>query len=198
MNSMHLVRYRAEYFEPMLALDRSAIIGFEIGIDQKDEEADLRSIEQVYLHNGGEFLIGLIEREVIAMGGFQYLSKNSAELRRIRIRRDFQGQGYGSRLLKELESRAFRSGIRKLLTNHAVFMVKSCYKVGKTQMARCQMENDLFAGSQVEPFTYHRGGQWFESSTAHHSVRYVEPCPCSEILSQVISVESMSLKLHPR
>jgi hypothetical protein len=29
------------------------------------------------------------------------------------------------------------------------------------------MENDLYLDLHKEPLTYHRGGQWFKSSTAH-------------------------------
>ena len=39
------------------------------------------------------------------------MSDQSAELRRMRIQRDFQDQGYGSQLLQELERLAFQSGI---------------------------------------------------------------------------------------
>ncbi len=108
---MKLVRYRPEYFEPMLELHRSAGVGLTIGISQHDEEVDLRTIEQIYLQSSGEFLIGLLDGVVIAMGGFQRLLENSAELRRMRIRRDLQDQGYGSQLLQELERLAFQSGI---------------------------------------------------------------------------------------
>jgi GNAT superfamily N-acetyltransferase len=114
MKCMRLIRYCPEHLELMLALHRSAKVGLEIGISDYDEEIDLRTTEQIYLQSGGEFLIGLIDREVIAMGGFQRLSKNSAELRRMRIRGDFQNQGYGSQLLLELERLAFQSGIRTL------------------------------------------------------------------------------------
>ena len=114
MKSIRFVRYRPEYQEPMLALHRSAKEGLTIGISEYDEEADLRAIEQVYLQSGGEFLVGLLDGEVIAMDGFQRLPNNSAELRRMRIRKDLQGQGYGSQLLQELERAAFQSGIYKL------------------------------------------------------------------------------------
>lgn len=114
MKSMQLVCYQPEHQEPMLEIHRSAGVGLTIGISQYDEEADLRAIERVYLQSGGEFLIGLLDGEVIAMGGFQRLSKNSAELRRMRIQRDLQGQGYGTQLLQELERTAFQSGIRTL------------------------------------------------------------------------------------
>jgi GNAT superfamily N-acetyltransferase len=114
MKSMKLVRYRPEYLESMLALHRSAKVDLAIGISQYDEEADLIAIEQIYINSGGEFLIWLLDGVVIAMGGFQRLSDQSAELRRMRIRRDLQDQGYGSQLLKELERLAFHSGIKTL------------------------------------------------------------------------------------
>ncbi|MFC2002686.1 hypothetical protein ACFLV4_01890 [Chloroflexota bacterium] len=30
------------------------------------------------------------------------------------------------------------------------------------------------AGAEAEPRTLHRRGQWFKSTTAHHTVQYVE------------------------
>jgi len=48
---------------------------------------------------------------VVAMGGFQILSENSAELRRMRVKKDLQDQGYGSQLLFELERLALQTGI---------------------------------------------------------------------------------------
>jgi ribosomal protein S18 acetylase RimI-like enzyme len=120
MKHMELVQYLPEHFEPILALHRNeksyltVKLSLDVGISDDDEEADLRSIEQTYMQNGGDFLIGLLDGVVIAMGGFQKLSGDSAELRRMRIRTDLQGQGYGGQLLKELERMAFQRGIRKL------------------------------------------------------------------------------------
>jgi GNAT superfamily N-acetyltransferase len=111
---MHLIRYRAEYQEPMLALHRSAIEGFTLGMSQQQDEADLLAVEDVYLRNRGEFLLGLLGERLVAMGGYKWLSEGSAELRRMRIARDLQGQGYGTLILRELEQRAFVSGIRTL------------------------------------------------------------------------------------
>jgi ribosomal protein S18 acetylase RimI-like enzyme len=119
MKSMKLIQYRPEYFQPILVLHRSARFGLEklginIGMNESEEETDLRDIEHVYLQSGGEFLIGILDGEVIAMGGFQRLSEDSAELRRMRIRTDLQDQGFGSQLLRKLEQAAFKCGIRKL------------------------------------------------------------------------------------
>jgi GNAT superfamily N-acetyltransferase len=98
----------------MLALHRSAIVGFTLGMSQQEDEADLVTIEQVYLRDGGEFLIGFINERLVAMGGFKRLTDTSAELRRMRIERELQGRGYGTQLLRELERLAFQSGIRTL------------------------------------------------------------------------------------
>ena len=116
---MRLIRYKPEYLEPMLALHRSAMHGFNTGISQQVEESDLRATEKEYLQNGGEFLIGLFNGAVIAMGGYQRLPGNIGELHRMRIRKDFQDQGYGSRLLQELELRALHSGINKFIVQTA-------------------------------------------------------------------------------
>jgi len=112
--TMRLIRYQPEHKEPMLALHRSAIEGFVLGISQQQDEADLMSVEEVYLHSRGEFLLGFIGERLVAMGGFKRMSEGSAELRRMRIAGDLQGQGCGTLMLLELERRAFQSGIRTL------------------------------------------------------------------------------------
>jgi GNAT superfamily N-acetyltransferase len=111
---MLLTRYESKYLEQILALHRSAMDGFVTGINQHDEEADLLSIEQAYINDGGEFLVGLWDERIIAMGGFHRLSDTTAELRRMRIRKDLQGRGYGSQLLLELERKAHDQGFRTL------------------------------------------------------------------------------------
>jgi len=116
---MRLIRYRDDYREPMLALHRSALVGIPLGISQQEDEADLVAIEQVYLRDGGEFLLGFIDERLVAMGGFKRLSDTSAELRRMRIERELQGRGYGTQLLRELERLALLSGIRTLCLDAA-------------------------------------------------------------------------------
>jgi GNAT superfamily N-acetyltransferase len=111
---MRLIRYQPEYREPMVVLHRSAIAGFTLGMGQREDEVDLMDIEQVYLRSGGEFLIGLLDDRLIAMGGFKRVSDAAAELRRMRIERELQGKGYGTLLLHELERIAFQAGIRTL------------------------------------------------------------------------------------
>jgi GNAT superfamily N-acetyltransferase len=114
MVPMRLIRYCPEYQEAMLALHRSALAGFDLGMSQQEDEADLMAIEQVYFNGGGDFLVGFLDGRLVAMGGFQRLGETVAELRRMRIERETQGKGYGTELLGGLERRAYESGIRTL------------------------------------------------------------------------------------
>lgn len=109
---MRLIRYRPEYQEPMLVLHRSALEGFALGMSRQQDEADLLAVEDLYLRDGGEFLLGFLHERLIAMGGFKRLSPDAAELRRMRVARDLQGRGYGTLLLRQLERRAIESGVR--------------------------------------------------------------------------------------
>jgi GNAT superfamily N-acetyltransferase len=77
-----------------------------VGMSAAEEEADLRKIDGTYLRDGGEFLVGLLDGQVVAMGGFRRLSGDTAELKRMRVRSDLQGRGYGTRLLHGLERQA--------------------------------------------------------------------------------------------
>lgn len=77
---MRLIRYKSEFQEPMLVLHRSAIEGFTLGMSQQQDEADLLAIEEVYLRNRGEFLLGFVGARFVAMGGFKRLSDGLAEL----------------------------------------------------------------------------------------------------------------------
>jgi len=117
---MRLVRFQSQHQEAMIALHRSAIEAFSLGMSREEDEADLMDIEGVYLRPGGEFLLGLFGDRLIAMGGFKRLSSDTAELRRMRIARDVQGRGHGSLLLRELERRAFQSGVRLLRLDTAL------------------------------------------------------------------------------
>ena len=120
---MRLIRYQPEYQEAMLALHRSAIEGFTLGMTQQQDEADLVAIEEVYLRSRGEFLLGFVGERLVAMGGFKRLSEGVAELRRMRIARDLQGLGYGTLMLRELERRAFVSGRLSGRPRHLVALV---------------------------------------------------------------------------
>lgn len=76
-------------------------------------DADLDNIESVYLDDGGEFIVGILENEIVAMGAYRRVSPARAEIKRIRVRLDCQGRGYGESILKRLLSMAKEAGYRE-------------------------------------------------------------------------------------
>lgn len=77
-------------------------------------DADLTDIPAAYLHNGGEFLVGVADGRVVAMGAFRRTDAQRAELKRMRVDPAYQGRGYGRFILRELEERARDMGYEVL------------------------------------------------------------------------------------
>lgn len=78
------------------------------------DEADL-DVTGRYLDVGGEFLVGVVDDAVVAVGGFRPVDDGVVELRRMRVDPAHQRRGYADRLLRELERRAADRGIRRLV-----------------------------------------------------------------------------------
>ena len=75
---------------------------------------DVYAIEETYLQNQGEFLIGECDGEFVAMGAFRRTGPGRAEIKRMRVHPDYQGRGYGQLILTELETRARALGYQIL------------------------------------------------------------------------------------
>ncbi len=71
--------------------------------------ADFDNIEGVYLKNG-DFIVGLQDGEVVAMGAFKKRTKKCAEFKRLRIRPDCQRKGYGEAIMRKLMELAAEMG----------------------------------------------------------------------------------------
>jgi GNAT superfamily N-acetyltransferase len=82
---------------------------------------DFAHVEEVYLRAGGEFLVGEVDGEIAAIGGLRRVNDVVAEMVRLRVRPDRQGQGYGAAIVAVLEERAAELGYRVL---HADTTVK--------------------------------------------------------------------------
>jgi ribosomal protein S18 acetylase RimI-like enzyme len=105
-------RYRPEDNEVIKELNEAGIVqmnptGALQLIPHIDE--DLDDIEGVYL-KGGEFIVGLENGEVVAMGAFKRRTAECAEFKRLRIRPDRQRQGYGEFIMRKLMELAVEMG----------------------------------------------------------------------------------------
>jgi GNAT superfamily N-acetyltransferase len=75
---------------------------------------DVYAIEEAYLRNQGEFLIGECDGLFVAMGALKRTSPERAAIKRMRVHPDYQGRGYGQLILEELEARASALGYQIL------------------------------------------------------------------------------------
>ena len=83
---------------------------FEADTPRGSWDADVDDIEGVYLSKKGEFLVGELDGEVVAMGGFWRKTEKVAELKRMRVHPEHQRRGYGQAILAALERRAKAMG----------------------------------------------------------------------------------------
>jgi len=84
---------------------------------------DVYAIEEVYLKNGGEFLIGECDGLFVAMGALKRTSPERAEIKRMRVHPNYQGRGYGQRMLYELEVRARSLGYQILHLDTSILQI---------------------------------------------------------------------------
>ena len=75
---------------------------------------DLRQIRTHYLDRLGDFLVGELDGQVVAMGALRPADERFGEIKRMRVRPDFQRQGFGTQILLSLESRARELGYAAL------------------------------------------------------------------------------------
>ena len=78
-------------------------------------EEDLTDIENVYLNNNGTFLVGLIDKKIIAMAGLLKKDNNTAEVVIMRVHPNYQGKGFGKIVLLKIEQEAKKLRYKELV-----------------------------------------------------------------------------------
>jgi RimJ/RimL family protein N-acetyltransferase len=96
-------------------------IGAYLGRGSWDD--DVYAIEEVYLKNQGEFLIGECDGLFVAMGALKRTSPERAEIKRMRVRAEYQGRGYGQLILNALETRAHELGYKVLHLDTSILQI---------------------------------------------------------------------------
>jgi ribosomal protein S18 acetylase RimI-like enzyme len=77
-------------------------------------DKDLDDIEGCYLNNNGDFLVGLVDNEIVAIGAVKKISTTKGVIKRIRVRENVQRKGYGEAILLRLVERASELGYSEL------------------------------------------------------------------------------------
>jgi ribosomal protein S18 acetylase RimI-like enzyme len=134
LGELRLRRYRPGDHASVLRLHREGLA--QVGLRPGDGvyyDHDFFRMEEIYLTNDGEFLVGEADGAIVAMGGLRRADLvpggrarafgaavlgapelDAVEMVRLRVRPDHQGRGYGTALVRMLEERAAELGYRVL------------------------------------------------------------------------------------
>jgi ribosomal protein S18 acetylase RimI-like enzyme len=117
--TLSIRRYRWSDLESVWALHQICLA--QVGLAPGDGvyyEDDFPRINEVYLADRGEFLVGEVTEgdrpRLIAMAGLRRIDDVAAEMCRLRVHPEYQRRGYGERMLTVLEQRAVELGYRVL------------------------------------------------------------------------------------
>jgi ribosomal protein S18 acetylase RimI-like enzyme len=111
-NMLEIRRYQAKDNKVIRELNDAGIAQMNLPADIRiipDIDSDLDDIEGVYLSRG-DFIVGLQDGEIVAMGAFKQRTPECAELKRLRIRPDCQRKGYGETIMRKLTELAAEMG----------------------------------------------------------------------------------------
>lgn len=88
-------------------------------------DEDLQDVRGQYLDADGEFLVGVVDDALVAMGAYttpddwkdayQEIDDTTVELTRMRVDPEYQGQGFGTALYRDLKRRARRAGYERFV-----------------------------------------------------------------------------------
>ena len=105
-------QYKSADLEAVKRLHFEGLKQFNAYIGNPNLDKDMETIEETYIHNGGDFLVGLVDNKIIAIGAFRKYDEQTAEIKRIRVdnqlpaQKLFERNGYKEykrRQLKGLE-----------------------------------------------------------------------------------------------
>lgn len=113
--TLNIVPYSDRYQAAVWQLHETSIQGGGYQSLNPDIFADLKNIPTAYQTNGA-FLLGLIDEELITMGGYyQYEKPLEAKLMRMRTHPNHQNKGYAIQLLEQLEISAAARGYKTMV-----------------------------------------------------------------------------------
>jgi ribosomal protein S18 acetylase RimI-like enzyme len=113
--NLRIRRYRWSDLEAVCALHQICLA--QVGLAPGDGvwyDDDFPRINEVYLADRGEFLVGEVGGRVVAMGGLRRIDDEAAEMCRMRVHPEFQRRGYGAQMVAALETRAVELGYLRL------------------------------------------------------------------------------------
>lgn len=139
MQDLKIRQYLPADSKAVFDLHNAALLATGAHVGNGEWDSDLSDIENVYVKNGGLFLVGLIDGKIVAMGALKKVSSERAEIKRMRVLPEFQRKGFGQAILDVLEKEARAMGYTGLCLDTTILQVaaqKMYLKNGYTEIKR--------------------------------------------------------------
>lgn len=101
--------------DKLLALVTDVLQQYGLKPDPEGIDRDIRNIDNYYLNRGGCFKILDEDGEIVGSYGLHPLSARVCELRKMYVRRDAQGKGYGAMMMDDALAEARGRGFKEMV-----------------------------------------------------------------------------------
>ncbi|MVP01826.1 GNAT family N-acetyltransferase [Paenibacillus lutrae] len=108
-------QYQQADQEAVRKLHTEGLKQFSAVMEDVNLDQDIETIEETYVKKNGNFVVGLLDHQIVCMGAFRYFTNETAEIKRIRVDEKHQSSGLGKRTLTILEELARSQGYSKLI-----------------------------------------------------------------------------------
>lgn len=125
--------FRDEDTETVLAVHEAAFRESEMTfVEGSAIDEELQDVSESYLDGGGTFLVGTVDGDVVATGGYWPEDDATAEVGHLRVDPEHQRRGYAATVMDEIEARAREEGFEMLVleTHEDLVAAQALYERG--------------------------------------------------------------------
>ena len=116
--------------EKVLKLVQEVLNLYGLNLNPNDEDLDITDIPKYYTENNGDFEVIEFKGEIIGSYGIYKIDEETCELRKMYLKKEFQGLGLGNIMLENSLKLAINLNYKKitLQTNSVLYKAVKLYK----------------------------------------------------------------------
>lgn len=138
MEKVQLRQYNSSDQDAVLRLHINGLNQTSSFVDNLKYDQDLLNIKDTYLNNGGEFFVASLNNRIVGIGALKKIDSQTAEIKRMRVNKDYQRRGIGSHILDNLIKSARDLGYKKLMVDTSVNQIATQHLYQKRGFKECK------------------------------------------------------------
>ena len=93
--------YKKSDYGPLLKMVELVLSEFHMALDKNGIDSELENMEKVYSQDRSKFYVVECDGQLIGSIGIRPLGRNTCELRKFYVLKEYRGRGLGGRLLRQ-------------------------------------------------------------------------------------------------